>query len=110
MSGKGNQKVEELTTDSKNGFSFKVKSSLQLNQLSYIKKFEDFSCEMSFYKFLNQTKGIINIQNCEFNKELKNLKEAYPFIGNAIEASFINSRNSNTSAVLLTFQPAKTAI
>ena len=59
LSDKCNQKVEELTTDSKNGFSFKVKPILQLNLLSDIKKFEDFPCEISFHKFLNQNKGII---------------------------------------------------
>ena len=39
LSDKCNQKVEELTTDSKNSFSFKVKPILQLNLLSEIKKF-----------------------------------------------------------------------
>ena len=47
------QKVEELTTYGKNGFSFKVKPILQLNLLSNIKKFEDFSCEITFHKFFN---------------------------------------------------------
>ena len=104
LSDKCNQKVEELTTDSKNGFSFKVKPILQLNLLSDIKKFEDFSCEITFHKFLNQTKGIIYLQNCEFNEEFKRtLKEAYPFIENAFEASFIKSKNSNSTAVLLNF-------
>ena len=67
LSDKCNQKIEELTTDIKNGFSFKVNPILQLNLLSYIKRFEDFSCEDTFNKFLNQTKGIIYLQNCEFN-------------------------------------------
>ena len=87
-----------------NGYSFKVKPILQLNLLSNIKKFEDFSCEISFHKFLSQTKGIIYIQICEFNEEFKRtLKETYPFIGIAIEESFIKSKNSNVTAVLLTF-------
>ena len=104
LSDECNQKVEELTTDSKNGFSFKVKPILQLNLLSDIKKFEDFSCEITFHKLLNQTKGIIYLQNCEFNEEFKRtLKEAYPFIENAIETSFIKSKKSNATAVLLTF-------
>ena len=38
LSDKCNQKVEELTTVSKNGFFFKVKPILQLNLLSDIKK------------------------------------------------------------------------
>ena len=65
LSDKCNQKVEELTTDSKNGLSFKVKPILQLILFSDIEKFEDFSCEIIFHKFLNQTKRIIYLQNCE---------------------------------------------
>ena len=91
VSDKCNQKVEELTGN-KNEFSFKVKPILQLNLLSDIKRFEDF-CEITFHKFLNQTKGIIYLQICEFNEEFKRtLKEAYPFTENAIEASFIQSK------------------
>ena len=48
LSDKCNQKVEELTTDSKNRFSFKVKPILQINLLSNIKKFEDFSLSQNF--------------------------------------------------------------
>ena len=59
LSDKCNQKVEELTTESKNGFFFKDKPILQLNLLSDIKKFEDFSSGITFHKILNQTKGII---------------------------------------------------
>ena len=73
MSDKGNQKVEELTTDSKNGFSFEVKPILQLNLLEDIKKFEDFSCKITFEFFLGQTKRNIYIQNCEFNNQEKPL-------------------------------------
>ena len=40
LSDKFNQTVEQLTTDSKNGFSFKVKPILQINLLSDIKRFE----------------------------------------------------------------------
>ena len=54
LSDKYNQKVKQFTTDSKNGFSFKVKRSEELNQLSDIKKFEDLR-EINFHKFLNQT-------------------------------------------------------
>ena len=59
LSDKCNEKVEELTTDIKNWFSFKVKPILLLNLLSDIKKFEDLSCEITFRKYLNQTKGIM---------------------------------------------------
>ena len=104
LSDKCNQKVEKLTTDSKNGFSFKVKPIHQLNLLSDIKKFEDFPCEITFHKFLNQTEWIIYLQNCEFNEEFKgSLKETYTFIKDAAEASFINSKNSKALPVLITF-------
>ena len=66
---KCNQKVEELTVDSKNGFFFKVKPSLQLNLSANIKKFEDFSCEVTSHIFLNQTKGNVYLQNCQFNEK-----------------------------------------
>ena len=39
--------------DSENGFSFKEKPIAQLNLLSDIKKYEDFSREITFHKFLN---------------------------------------------------------
>ena len=97
LSDKWNRKAYELTTDSKNWFSFKVKSILQLNLLCDIKKFEDI-CEMTFHNFLKQTKGIIYLQNCEFNEEFtRSLKEAYPFNENVIEASLIKSKKSNAS-------------
>ena len=48
LSANCNQNVEELTTDSKNGFSIKVKPILHLNLLSDIKKFEDFPCEITY--------------------------------------------------------------
>ena len=74
MSDKCNQKFEELTRDSKSDFSFKVKLIVQLNQISDIKKFEQFSCEITFYKFLYQREGIIYLQNCEFNQEFEKKK------------------------------------
>ena len=39
LSDKCDQKVEKLTTDNKNGLSFKVKKIEELNQLSETKKF-----------------------------------------------------------------------
>ena len=71
MSDKCNQKVEELKTDSKNGYSSNFKPILQLILISDIEKFEDLACENTFHKFLDQTKGMIYIQNCKFNEELK---------------------------------------
>ena len=72
VSDKCNQKFEELTTDSKNGFSFKVKPIFQVNLLSDIRKFEEF-CEITFHNFLNQNKGIIYLQKTA--NSMKNLKE-----------------------------------
>ena len=71
LSDKCNQKFGELTTDNKNGLSFKVKLILQLNLLSDFKKFEESSCEISSHKFLNLTKRIIYIENYAFNKEFE---------------------------------------
>ena len=51
LSDKCNQKVEELTTDSKNGFSFKVKPNFQLRVLADIKKVGDLSCENTSHNF-----------------------------------------------------------
>ena len=51
LSDKCNEKVEELATVRKNGFSFKFKPILQLNLLSDTKKFEDFSWEITFQNF-----------------------------------------------------------
>jgi len=70
-----------------------------------MKKLRDFPCEITFHKSLNQIKGIIYRKYCEFHEDFgkKILREYYPFIKNAIEASFIKSRNSKTTAVLLTF-------
>ena len=53
LSDKSIQKPKELTTHSKNGFSFKVKNNEELNLLSKITIFEIFSCEFTFHKFLN---------------------------------------------------------
>ena len=104
LSDKCNHKIEELTTDSKNGFSFKVEPILQLNLLSDIKKIKDFPCEITFNKTLNHTEGIIYLQDCEFNDEFKrSLKEAHTFIDDAVEASFLNSKNSKATPELITF-------
>ena len=59
LSEKCNQNVE-LTTNRKNGFSFKVKYILQLNLLYD-----------TFHKFFKQFKGTIYIQKSEFIDKLK---------------------------------------
>ena len=104
MNDKYNQK-DELTAESKNGFSCKVKPILQLNLLPDIKKIEDF-CEHTFHKFVNKTKGISYIQNWDFIKDF--LAQNYPrrsvsFHLKQNEASLFKFRSFNTTAVLLTF-------
>ena len=71
LSDKCTQKVIKLTTGSKNGFPFKVKKNEELNHLYETKKFDDFSCVITFHKFLNQTKGSIDIQICEINEKFE---------------------------------------
>ena len=73
LSDECNRKVKELTTDSKNGLSFKIKKNVELNLLYELKKFKHF-CGITFHKFLNQTKGIIYIQNRKFSKKLEKKK------------------------------------
>ena len=63
LSDNCNQKVEELTMDSKNWFSFKVKPNLKLNVLPDIKNFEVLPCKINFHKYLYQTKGIVYTEN-----------------------------------------------
>ena len=89
LSGKCNQRVEELATNSKIRFSFKVQPILELKLFSYIKKL----LWIFFHKFLNKTKEIIYIHNYNFTEESekKSLKEEYPFIENAFIASLVSS-------------------
>ena len=70
LSDERNKNFEELTTSSKNLFPFKVHPILQLNPLSDITIVEDFSSQIVFHKFLNQTYGVVYLKNCEFNEEL----------------------------------------
>ena len=71
MSELCNQKVKELTTDRKNGFSFKVKKNEELNQLSVMQEFEDFSCEFFFQKISNKNEGIIYIHKLRIQWRIK---------------------------------------
>ena len=96
MSDKCNQKIDEPTMDSKNGFSVKVESILQLYLLSENEKFGSFSCETTFPNFFNETKGVIYLQKCKFNEEFKRtLKEAYQLFENAIKR-VLSSRRTLT--------------
>ena len=86
-----------------------MKRSAIKNQLLSINNFEDLTCEISFHNFLNQTKGIIYIQNYELNDKFKeSLEYKQPCIRVVVEARFSKPRNTNTTAVLLTFNLTKT--
>ena len=57
-----------------------------------------------FSQIFEPNKGIIYLQSCEFEEEFKTyLKEAYTSIEDAVEASFINWKNSKAKPVLITF-------
>ena len=73
LSDRCNQKVEELTTDKKNRFSFKFKPILQLNLLSDIKKSKDFSCEIIFRKLLIKRKELFTYRTANSMKRLNNI-------------------------------------
>ena len=51
LSSKCNQKINELTTDSKNGFSFKIKKNEELNQLSGRKTWKTSQIKLFFASF-----------------------------------------------------------
>ena len=70
LSDKCNQNFEELTTERKNGFSYKVKPILQQNQLSDNRKFEDFSCEKTFHIFQIKLKELFTYKTAISVKNL----------------------------------------
>ena len=84
LSDNGNQKVKELTKDGKNTISFKVKETEDQNQLSELKKFEDFSCENIFHKFSSKLEEFSTYKTANSLKILrkKNLEVDRPFSGN----------------------------
>ena len=57
--------------DSRNGFTFKVKTTGIKNKLRNINGFEDFQSRFNFHSFPNQTKEIIYIKKHEFNDGLE---------------------------------------
>ena len=80
MSDKCNQKVEELTTDSKNGFSFKVKKKEELNKTFDTKKSEVFY-EITFNNFYIKLKELSTYKVAKSikNLKIKNPKKRVPF-------------------------------
>ena len=63
--------IKGSKTDSKNWFSFKVKTTGIENKLRHVNKFADFPSKISFHRLLNRANGIIYIQNYEFNYKFK---------------------------------------
>ena len=104
LSAKCGQQIDKLTVDSKDGFSFQVKSIRPQNALFEIDQFNDITCKISLHNYLNECKGLMYIQNFEFNDDFKEaLKKEYPYIKDANAADFIKTKNEATTAVLLTF-------
>ena len=59
LNEKNKNQLEELKTDSRNGFSLKVKKAVLKNLLLNDNNFEQSHCKISFQKFLIQTKVVI---------------------------------------------------
>jgi len=88
------EKVEKLTTDSQNCFSFQVKITESTEQLVNVTKCGEINCRLSPHKYLNQIKGILYIYEYEFNEQFKkDLMEEYSFIDDVTDAPFMKPRN-----------------
>ena len=75
------EKVEKLTTDSQNGFSFQIKHTESTKELVKITEIDDVKCKISPHKYLNKVQGVIYIYEYEFNEQFrKDLMNEYPFI------------------------------
>jgi len=62
------------------------------------------NCTISPHKYLNQIKGTLYIYQYDFNEQFKkDLIEEYRFIDDATDAPFMNIRNQQATAFLLTF-------
>jgi len=98
------EKVEKLTTDSQNGFSFQIKITESTEKLVHITEIDDVNCKISPHKYLNKVHGVIYIYEYEFNEQFrKYLMNEYPFIRNVIDAKFIKPRNQQATALLINF-------
>ena len=98
LSAKCGQQIDKLTVDSKDGFSFQVKSIRPQNALFEIDQFNDITCKISLHNYLNECKGLMYIQNFEFNDDFKEaLKKEYPYIKDANAADFIKTKNEATT-------------
>ena len=73
--------MNNLVTDSKNGFSFEVDTKEAVAVFEEITEIEEQSCKITLHKFHNESKGLIYIRQFDFRDEFKeSLIEAYPFI------------------------------
>ena len=98
------EKVEKLTTDSQNGFSFQIKITESTEKLTQITEIDDVNCKISRHKYLNKIQGLVYIYDYEFNDQFRNdLIYEYPFIHHAIHAKFVKPRNQKATALPITF-------
>ena len=75
-----------------------------------MKTSEDFPCKIKSQTFLNQTKEIIYIQTYESDEIFqKSMRYEYTYIEDAVEVTFIKTRNIQITAVLLIFNPPETS-
>ena len=104
LNKEANERIEKLTTDSKDGFSFLVNITEHTEKLTEITKFEEYDCKITPHKYLNQIKGVLYIYEYEFNDQFgEHLKMEYPFVEEVIEATFMKPKNKQATALLLTF-------
>ena len=98
------EKTEKLTADCRNSFSFLVKINEYTNKQSEITELREIICKIDWNMYLNHVNGVIDIHWYDFNERFKeDLLEEYPFIEDAIDASFYNPNNKQATALLLTF-------
>ena len=85
--------MNNLVTDSKNGFLFEVDTKEVVAVFEEITEIEEQSCKITLHKFHNESKGLIYIQQFDYTDEFKESpKKPYPFIKEAEVASFIKPR------------------
>jgi len=98
------EKVEKLTTDSQNGFSFQIKITESTKELVLVSEIDDVKCKITPHKYLNAVHGIIYIYDYEFNEQFRrDLINEYPFIRDVKDAKFIKPRNQQATALMINF-------
>jgi len=65
------EKIEELTSDSQNCFSFLVRITETSEKLVNVGQREGIKCRLSSHKYLNQIKGVLYTYGDEFNYRFK---------------------------------------